>query len=565
MLRSKFKEDKQTFGHSENQVNDRVVLQNWLPRSKVSTSTPRKQPPNPNPFLRENQWPFPAGGAKPERENWITFATDNPFDEDESFSASCSQIEGNQTHLNTSNPLNGTRTKTRMAPTQRFSYDNPFIEPGTHLGNPFIDETKITAKRKPEFCPDQSQNSQFDPIQGDNAFGNLRMFNCASASTQFPSPKKKRWNQAEFLNQLERGNTPVAAVKKSSFLFEGDSSDSTSSEESNKSSSNECASNKIINKGTGSTAKKFKNKKIKKYQKSVMDDNSHSNAPTKNLIVRPKSLSSSQIKRQKKCEPLKTEALAELFRGTTLLKFPRRRGKAPPHFKYFQLARSKTSLYLQWFSKRKWLKETTINIADMDGVLHGKQSNVYVHHMEDKLASKAISIIYKKNRSVDVVAKSIDECTMWYKCLRELVRRSKLGLSLTNIQKVWIKGLSYVDSNRPKREQTRLIMRANMLSHRDKDARIDKSNNSAVERLEKRVANLIKSSKSGDVRNTDDHVNLMLSMASIQDRLKELKVETRESMNSSRSQSDIWRLNIDLKSLEEKVQVLKMNKNFHLI
>jgi len=567
MLRSKYKEDKDTFGLLENQNNDRVVSQHWIPRSKVLTYTPRKQPPNQNPFLHKDQWPFPAGGGKPERKNWITFATDNPFDEDQSFSESWSQIEGNQTRLNTSHPLNGTRPKTQMAPTLQFSYDNPFIDPGTHLGNPFIDKTKITAKRKPEFCPVhyQSQNSPFDPIQGDNPYGNLRMFNRASASTQFPSPRKKQWNQAEFLNQLESGNTPVPAVKKSSFLFAGDSSDSTSSEESNKSSSNEYASMKMINKGTGSTTDKFKHKKIKKYQQSVPDDNAHSNGPRKNLIVRQKSLPPSLIKKQKKCLPQRTEALAELFRGTTLLKFPRRRGKAPPHFKFFQLARSKTSLYLQWFSKRKTLKETTINIAEMDGVFHGKQSYVYIRHMEDELSSKAISIIYKKNRSVDVVTKSIDECTMWYKCLRELVRRAKLGVSLTSIQRVWIKGLSYVDSNRPKREQNKVIMRANMLSQRDKDARIDKSNKSAVERFEKRVTNLIKLSKSGDVRNSDDHVNLMLSVASIQDRLGELRVETRESMNSSRSKSDIWRLNIDLKSLEEKVQVLRKNKNFHLI
>jgi len=563
MVRSKFKEDKETFGLLENQNNDRVVLQNWLPGSKVSTSTPRKQPPNQNPFLHEGQWPVPAGGAKPERENWITFATDNPFDEDQSFSATCLQNEGNQTRLNTSHPLNGTRLKTPMAPTHQFSYDNPFMDPGTHLENLFIDETKITAKSKPECSPVhyQSQISQFDPIQGGPS-GNLRMSHCAIASTQFPSPRRKQWNQAEFLNQLESGNTPVHAVKKSSFLFAWDSSDSTSAEESNKSSSTEYASKKIINKGTGSTTNKLKHKKVKKYQKSVPDDNAHSNGPRKNLIVRPPP---SQIKRKKICSPKRTEALAELLRGTTLLKFPRRRGKAPPHFKFFQLARSKTSLYLQWFSKRKTLKETTINIADMDGVFHGKQSYVYVRHMEDKLSSKAISIIYKKSRSVDIVTKSIDECTMWYKCLRELVRRSKLGLSLTNIQKVWIKGLSYVDSNRPKREQTKVIMRANMLSQRDKDARIDKSNKSAVERFKKRVTNLIKMSKSGDVRNSDDYVNLMLSVASIQDRLEELQVETRESMNSSRSKSDIWRLKIDLKSLEEKVQVLRKNKNFHLI
>jgi len=118
-----------------------------------------------------------------------------------------------------------------------------------------------------------------------------------------------------------------------------------------------------------------------------------------------------------------------------------------------------------------------------------------------------------------------------------------------------------VDRNRPKREQKAVIVRANMLIQKNTDVRIDKSNKKAVERYQKRVEKLLKVAKTGNVRNTYDHVNLMLSVVTIKDRLEELRVETRESMDSSQSKHDIWRFNVDLECLEEKAQVLRKEKN----
>jgi len=566
MLRSKFKEDKETLGLSEIQNNNGLVMQNWPLKCKISNYTPHKELRTTNPLLLEDQKPLAGGGVKSKRENWITFPKDNPFDEEQSISVSSLQIEGKQTRVRAVYPFNPSRQQTQKRPTQMFSVDNPFIDPETLFGNPFIVEPKIVAKKNAEFSSvhHQYQNVQFDPIQSDQPFGNSRILEPWNSS-KFTSPKGEQWSQAEFLDHFEKDDTPTPGAKMSSWVFAGEPSISTSSKKINESRSNENSPRMIVKNGKGSTAKKSEHETIKKYQKSVLDNESHSTVPKNNLLVRPKICSLGELKSQKKCPPAKTEALAELFRGTAMLKFPRRRGSSSPHFKFFQLARSKTSLYLQWFSKRKPLKATTINIADMECVLQGKQSNVYLRHMEDELTPTSISIIYKKKLSVDIVAKSNEECTMWYKCLHELVRRAKLGMSLTNIQKVWIKGLNYFDRNRPKREQKNVIIRANSLSQRDKDVRVDKSNNSAVERLNTRVTKLMKLSKTGDLRNTYDHVNLMLSVASIQDRLEELKVETRESMNSSHSKHDIWRLTVDLESLEEKVQVLRKNKNFHLM
>jgi len=142
-----------------------------------------------------------------------------------------------------------------------------------------------------------------------------------------------------------------------------------------------------------------------------------------------------------------TEALGELLRGTTMLKFPRR-GRAAPHFKFIQLTRSSSTIHLQWFSIKKPLKTTTINIADMDKVLWGEQTNVYQRFQQRDLAPSAFSIVYNQKYSLDLVAKTQVECKMWVKSLRELIKRAKKHQNLSSLKRIWIKGLDYVNINR---------------------------------------------------------------------------------------------------------------------
>jgi len=446
-----------------------------------------------------------------------------------------------------------------------FSYVNPFIEKGTQPVNP-LNVAKRTADMKNPVLPSmqrQFQNIHFNPVQHNKI---SEKFDTLVPLTPSSDSWIKRHGQMKsgVLDQFEDEKMSAAVAMKRTFESEESSDNQWSSFEDDESSSTESKEDIKINKRQTSKPKNSKYKPVKKIKKIESDDDSSFSICNKNPTVQPQNVKVGLKKNEDNFQAHRTEALAELFRGTAMLKFTRR-GQSTAHFKYFQLVRSKSTFYLQWFSKRKPLKTTTINIADMDGVLQGKKSNVYSYHREVSLSSTAISIIYKRHRSVDLVAKSLNECKMWYKCLKELIRRAKLGQNLTCIQKIWIKGLNYVDRNRPMREQKNTIVRANMLPNRDIDVRTDKRNLSAVERFKKRVTKLVKLAKSGDVRNAHDHVNLMLSVNAIQDRLEELQVETRESMDSSHSKHDIWRLNVDLSSLEEKVQVLRKNKNFHLL
>lgn len=260
----------------------------------------------------------------------------------------------------------------------------------------------------------------------------------------------------------------------------------------------------------------------------------------------------------------RTESLAELFRGTAMLKFPRR-GRGLPHFKWVQLTRSKTSIYLQWFSKKKSLKMTTVNIQDMDEVLQGKQSEVFTRFEQETLTPAAFSILYNREYSLDLVAKSVDECQMWVKCLKELIKRAKQGQDMSNLSKIWINGLKYIDRNRPMRAlRGKAIVRANMVKDRRIKPRVQESVEADLVKMRKRCSKLVQAANSSQARASEEHPNILLSVNDLEDRLEELLTETRESMDSEISKRDVWRFGVDLGALEEKVKVVQGARNFYL-
>lgn len=294
--------------------------------------------------------------------------------------------------------------------------------------------------------------------------------------------------------------------------------------------------------------------------------------PSKKAPKKKKSKKKKEKEAAKKEEEkprVRTESLAELLRGTAMLKFPRRSGRRIPHFKWVQLTRSKTSIYLQWFSKKKSLKQTTINVADMDEVLQGKQSEVYQRHEQDTLSPAAFTIVYNNEYSLDLVAKSVDECNMWVKCLKELIKRAKQGQNMSILSKIWINGLDYLDRNRPARcLKGRNVVRANApkKAHERKfNPRIHEQVLNELNKHRKACNKLATAVNSAEVRHhQSEHGNILKAVTDLEERLDELLVETRESMDTDISKRDVWRFGVDLGALEEKVKVLSNTKNFHL-
>merc|ERR1719461_1138001 len=94
----------------------------------------------------------------------------------------------------------------------------------------------------------------------------------------------------------------------------------------------------------------------------------------------------------------KTEAMKELLRGTAMLKFPKKSWtvqRAAPHFKYVQLVRGRNgNLCVQWWSKKKALSKTSINIRDIIEIRQGQQTEVFQRFDAKMLEQASFSIIY---------------------------------------------------------------------------------------------------------------------------------------------------------------------------
>merc|ERR1712048_194643 len=120
----------------------------------------------------------------------------------------------------------------------------------------------------------------------------------------------------------------------------------------------------------------------------------------------------------------------ELLRGTAMLKFPSNKwtvNRSAPHFKYVQLMRRSGSLWFQWWSKKKKMSKTAINIRDIIEIREGQETEVFKRFDAKTLRLASFSIIYGNNQTLDLVAKSIPECKMWVMCLNVLVREADLG------------------------------------------------------------------------------------------------------------------------------------------
>merc|ERR1712154_291998 len=126
----------------------------------------------------------------------------------------------------------------------------------------------------------------------------------------------------------------------------------------------------------------------------------------------PKMLSSEGI------ENKETNALVELHRGAALLKYPRRSGF--PHFKHIQL--SEDNLRVEWFSKRKKLSATCIQVKDIREVVRGQETEVFKKFHQKTLEKSSFSVVYGASyKTLDLAAKCIDEAEMWVSCLLRLV------------------------------------------------------------------------------------------------------------------------------------------------
>jgi len=140
-----------------------------------------------------------------------------------------------------------------------------------------------------------------------------------------------------------------------------------------------------------------------------------------------------------------TNALLEMRRGTSMLKH----GKYGfPHFRRFQI--SEDHQRFQWYSRRKSLSDTSVAISDIQKIVVGQNTDAFKKSNQmSNLMQASFSIIYgPKQKTVDLIAKSADEASLWIAGLKELLRASKSGKDLSKIEHIDA-GFVFNDISRP--------------------------------------------------------------------------------------------------------------------
>ena len=85
--------------------------------------------------------------------------------------------------------------------------------------------------------------------------------------------------------------------------------------------------------------------------------------------------------------------------------------------------------------------------------MKGQKTETFKKFQQRTLEKSSFSIVYGMDyKSLDVAAKSIDECQMWVKAITELYKVSRSGGDLTALKELYV-GIHFKDRNRPRSRQ----------------------------------------------------------------------------------------------------------------
>jgi len=263
-----------------------------------------------------------------------------------------------------------------------------------------------------------------------------------------------------------------------------------------------------------------------------------------------KSLASNKEKEKKE----EYNSLKELHQGTPLLRYTHKSGR--PHFRYVQLAKS--NKYLRWFSSKKNKAQSSVEIGKIIEVLQGQQTDVFQRSKQPQLDVASFSIVYKdsnnKKITLDLVAKGTDEATLWRETLQELMKLSqhKQGgdIGLENVKKV---ETTVQFSDRYRMSTRDLNTKGNSKIPASIITKLMKETKIAETKLTK-ADNKI---KSGKLEGHPMYGNTPEVFQELIDRKGTVLNDLNNSYNTKVSRSDVWRLNVDVDCLLEKVEVLE--------
>merc|ERR1712218_617456 len=301
-----------------------------------------------------------------------------------------------------------------------------------------------------------------------------------------------------------------------------------------------------------------KSSKPSKPSKSVKYSKPRASAPP---IMIKKDKDKKEKKEKKDKKEKESNALEELHRGAALLKYPRRSGF--PHFKHIQL--SLDNLRIEWFSKRKSLNQTCIFIKDIREVVRGQETEVFKKFHQKTLEKSSFSIVYGHSyKTLDVAAKSIDECEMWVKCILKLCDIYKLNKKesdLTALTEVFV-GIHFKDRNRPmSRQGSGNFIRANSSKNLKIDPVALKEIERDMESLHKTYHKTAQLAQKSVITMSNQYSNIQYVLSELEERIEELTYEVANIRDTELAKREVWRANVDLSAIQEKVEVLLKHLN----
>lgn len=245
--------------------------------------------------------------------------------------------------------------------------------------------------------------------------------------------------------------------------------------------------------------------------------------------------------------------LPELHRGTALLKYGRR---GYPHFRQFNITADNE--HLRWFSAKKKLQQSSIDVGCINEILTGQHTKEFRRIAWTTLTPASFSIIYEnKKKSLNLVAKSVDEMKMWVEALRRLRDMKKKGENLKKLDRLEVE-VDFRDRNRPQsRNHSGNFLRSHETKERQVDPMLQRKLIDDIAVLRKQFIEISREANNPIVQSTKEYESIEQILSELEERIEELDHEVRNTRNTKIAENDVWRTRIDLESLREKIRVIK--------
>lgn len=242
------------------------------------------------------------------------------------------------------------------------------------------------------------------------------------------------------------------------------------------------------------------------------------------------------------------DAIEMMRQGTQFLKYG---SYGFPHFRHFHL--SENNKFIQWYSKNKHPKKTTVAIADIKELVLGQKMEKFRRHKAPELEKSSFSLIYSSGKTLDLIAIQPREFKIWITGLNVLIKlaREQGEAALQGIQNLYM-----TVKTTSKLEGEKTVMNAhgdafptlNRGSQRG-DKAMEKSVSKEVQKLRKRFADCEKKISAPKFMACTRYSSMKLILTDVEKNLKILQGHFEDGAFQDCDDS-VWRSQVSLESLE---------------